>query len=351
MRQHILIQNGALEETADNRIILRGVIGPSDLRKLQTAPYQKKTHSKSKIRRLGQAIIGGDRLPDIECGMRGQNFHSGPDNSFLLYDPIYVIDGLQRKMALTAVNSRQPEISCAIGIIINFGTTEAWERARFEKLATDRTQVAPAVILRNAAKDDKVAKMIYALTTEDRDCILYNRVTWDQHEMAGEVIRGNVLYQIIGMLHAWKIAPYSIKPHALVQHVNEIAENVGDHVMLSNTRKFFELVDHFWGFRNIQKRDGLIQCKPAFLFVMAELMAEMPVFWDGSMLDDSVKIRRLKPRLAITAKLKEWLAPNRNARQHVLIYYKRELNKNRMSEYQTRPIRSRRPVGNEAAAA
>lgn len=342
MRQHILITNGALEDAPNNRIILRGVIGPSDLRKLGVASYQKKTHSASKLRRLGQAVVNGDRLPDIECGMRGQRFDS-EDKNFLLYDPCYIIDGLQRKMALTAVASRDATINCSIGILVNFDTTEAWERARFEKLATDRTQVAPSVILRNAAKDDQVARMIYELTTDDRDCILYNRVTWDQHSVAGEIILGATLYKVITLLHSWKVAPGSTRAHALVTQVNEIAEHIGDAVMLSNTRKFFELVDYFWGFRGIQKRDGVVQCKADFLYVMAELMAMMTIFWDGSMLDDGLKVRRLKPKLAITPKLKDWLAPNRDARAHILIYYKRELNKNRASPLHEQPIKTRQP--------
>jgi len=354
MRQHVLVTNAALDEAVidgEKRIILRGVIGPVDLRKLLIGPYQKKTHSNTKIRRLCQGVLNGDRLPDIECGMRGESFESTPDGKFLLYNPIYVIDGLQRKMALTATNGRYPEVLCTVGIVINFGTTEAWERARFEKLATDRTAVAPAVILRNAAKDNKIAKAIYDMTTDDKDCILYNRITWDQHEMAGEVVRANVLYQVISLLHAWRIAPASTKPHSLVMTVNEIADSIGDGVMLGNARKFFELVDHFWGFRQTQRRDGMIQIRPAFLYVMAELMATMTIFWDGSSLNDNPKVRRLKPKLGITPKLKDWLAPNRDARALILSYYKRELNKGRTAPLDEQPIKSKREEQQTGGAA
>lgn len=350
MRQHVLITNAALDDGPDGSVILRGKIGPSDLRKLEVGPYQKKTHRAAKLKRLGQAVINGDRLPDIECGMRGQRFDT-QGNNFLLYDPVYIIDGLQRKMSLTAVAARHPEIACTIGIVINFGTTETWERARFEKLATDRTNVAPSVILRNLAKDDKVARMIYGLTTDDRDCILYDRVTWDQHEMVGEIINANTLYYVITLLHGWAVAPPARRnPHAIVEHVNEIAETIGDAVMLSNTRKFFELVEYFWGFRELQKKDGPIQVRPDFLFVMSELMARIRVFWDGSMLKDGRDVRRLKNKLAINAKLKDWLTPRRAAREHVLIYYMRELNKNRSTPFAEQPMQSRRQRTREKAA-
>lgn len=347
-RKHeVIVTSGALEEAPDGRIILRGVIDAPNLRKLGVGDYQKKTHSQSKLRRLGQAVLAGDRLPDIELGMRGQHYDDH-DPTFILHDLCMIIDGLQRKMALCAVDSRDPTVNCSVGVIVNFGTDEAWERKRFEKLATDRTAVAPSVLLRNSAKDDKIAKMILELT-QDPDSILHNRVTWDQHSLAGELIHGSTLYRTIILLHSWKIAPGTRRPHVMIGQVNEIAENIGDAVMLSNTRKFFELADHYWGFKDIQKRDGIVQVKGEFLFVMAELMATMNVFWDGSMLDDSLKVRRLKPRLQITPKIKDWLSPSRDARAHVLIYYKRELNKNRSVPLGERPTRTRRAAKEEAA--
>lgn len=344
----IILTNAALEDAPDGRILLRGVIDAANLRKLGIADYQKKTHSASKLRRLGQAIISGDRLPDIECGMRGQHFDSS-GNEFVLHDPCYIIDGLQRKMALTAVAARDPNVPCSVGCLINFNTTETWERQRFEKLATDRTHVAPSVILRNLSKDDKIAKQIHDMTMKENDSILYNRVTWDQHQTAGEVILGSTLYRVIILLHAWSSPPGKRQPHAMVEQVNQIAENIGDAVMISNTRKFFELADYFWGFKDLQKRDGVIQIKAEFLFVMAELMAGLTLFWDGSSLNDNIKIRRLKPRLAITAKLKDWLSPSRDAKAHILIYYKRELNKNRASPLSERPLKTKATGNREAA--
>lgn len=348
-KHDVIITSGALEEAPDGRIILRGVIDAPNLRKLGVGDYQKKTHSQSKLRRLGLAVLAGDRLPDIELGMRGQHFDTMSDKTtHVLHDLCMIIDGLQRKMALCAVDSRDPTVNCSVGVIVNFDTNEAWERKRFEKLATDRTAVGPSVLLRNAAKDDKIAKMILELT-HDPNSILYKRVTWDQHSLTGELIHGSTLYHIIVLLHSWKIAPSTRRVHVMIAQVNEIAENIGDAVMLSNTRKFFELADHYWGFKEIQKRDGIIQVKADFLFVMAELMATMNVFWDGSMLDDSLKVRRLKPRLQITPKMKDWLNPSRNARDHVLIYYKRELNKNRSIPLMERPTRIRRPEKAKAA--
>jgi hypothetical protein len=346
-KHDVIITSGALEDSPDGRIILRGVIDAANLRKLGVGDYQKKTHSQSKLRRLGHAVKEGSRLPDIELGMRGQNFDS-TGNTYVLHDPCYIIDGLQRKMALCATDVRYPEVNCSVGAIINFSTTEKWERQRFEKLATDRTAVAPSVLLRNFAKDDKIAKMVLDLT-QDPDSILYRRVTWDQHMLSGELVYGSTLYHIIILLHSWKIAPGSRKAYAMIGQVNEIAENIGDAVMLSNTRKFFELADHFWGFKEVQKRDGVIHVSAEFLFVMAELMATMSIFWDGSSLDDSLKVRRLKTKLQISPKLKDWLKPSRGARDHVLVYYKRELNKNRSIPFAERPTRARRPKEEKAA--
>jgi len=339
----IRITNGGLQELPDGSIVLRGVIDAASLRRLKFPTYQKKTHSNSKLRRLAQAVLAGSRLPDIEVGLRGSQRFESQGDAFVLFDPCYVIDGEQRRTALLAVASRRPDVDCSIGIVVNFNTTEKWERERFAVLATDRTPVAPSVLLRNLSKDNRYAGMLYALTTDECDCILHKRITWDQYQMQGELVRASTLYRIVIMLHSWIVGPRSTRPHHMVSNVEEIAVAVGPEVMLQNLRTFFELVDHYWGFRNIQKRDGA-QLTPTFLLAMAELMAKMKLFWNGSVLDDGTGVKRLKNKLEITSKVRELLSPNVDARHIIISYYLTALNRNRPQPYSERPLVTRRPA-------
>ena len=330
--KRIRITNAALEEPPGGAIVLRGVIDTEGLTHVKIPDYQKKTHAKGRIKKLGDAILNGDRMPDIELSMRSSLWESAVEDGrdvIYLNDLVYLTDGYQRTLALRAVASREETRRWTIGAIVNLNTIEAWERQRFEKLGTSRTQVAPSVILRNSARDNQIAEAIYALTTTDPACVLHNRVTWDQHQVAGEIVLASTVYRVAILLHSWIVPPSGRKPHDMVTCVNQIAEQIGDAVLLGNIRKFFELADHYWGFRTLMKRDGVIQLRADFLFIMAELMAQLRIFWDGSQIEDNLTVRRLKPRLAVSEKLREWLSPGRTSRTHILIYYKSELNKGR----------------------
>src|SRR5262249_12626088 len=133
------------------------------------------------------------------------------------------------------------------------------------------------------------------------------------------------------------------RPHHMIANVEEIAVSVGPEVMVQNIRTFFELVDHYWGFKNVQKRDGA-QLTPTFLLAMAELMAKMKIFWNGAMLDDGPGVRGLKNKLEITSKVRELLSPHVDARHIIISYYQTALNRNRPQPYTERPLVTRRPI-------
>ncbi len=98
-QQEIRIVAAALDEWEGGKIILRGVIDPASLRYLQVAPYQREILPESKIKDLANVMVKGDSLPDIEVGLRGQDFQTMPDGTMLLKNAVYIIDGLQRTTA------------------------------------------------------------------------------------------------------------------------------------------------------------------------------------------------------------------------------------------------------------
>jgi len=130
VQQSIKISKAALADWGPNGIVLRGVIDPISLSMLKVGGYQRGTQPRN-VHAIMQGFAHSGGVPDIELGMRGLSFTQAEEN-FLLHDPIYIIDGLQRRAAALEVfkNGIQPKL----GVMIHFGTTEPWERKRFELL-------------------------------------------------------------------------------------------------------------------------------------------------------------------------------------------------------------------------
>lgn len=119
----IKLLNGAFEVIiidGKESLALRGVVDPSSLASIITPPYQREILSPTKILVLKTALIRS-RVPDIDLGMRGDRVIER-DGFFYLQDPVFVIDGLQRKTAgaeLVIAGTAQPHI----GALVHFNTT------------------------------------------------------------------------------------------------------------------------------------------------------------------------------------------------------------------------------------
>ena len=97
MADSVKIVHGALDETPENELILRGVIDPLSLGKLKIDEYQREVLSSAKISKIKKGLRAR-RVPDIVLGMRGHRIRE-VDGSVYLLDPVYIIDGLQRVTA------------------------------------------------------------------------------------------------------------------------------------------------------------------------------------------------------------------------------------------------------------
>src|SRR5689334_6265223 len=97
----------------NGEIIAQGFMDLEGLMQLKVADYQrevlKSTGEKANRRTaLEKAVDDGARLPAIVLGMRGQNFRSSGDD-LLLYDAVYIVDGLQRTFAMKSSGERNPD--------------------------------------------------------------------------------------------------------------------------------------------------------------------------------------------------------------------------------------------------
>src|SRR5262245_14233145 len=142
---NVIIRNGALEDSENGSIVLRGNIAFESLGNLNVDDYQREPQERPS---LMKAILSGQRLPDIECGMRGQNFESHGDQ-FTLRSPVFIIDGQQRVHNLKLAIEKAGLPPLPIGTLVHFDTTPKWERERFNILNTQRTRVSVNLILYN----------------------------------------------------------------------------------------------------------------------------------------------------------------------------------------------------------
>ncbi|MEN9561336.1 MAG: hypothetical protein RIQ56_609, partial [Candidatus Parcubacteria bacterium] len=127
--------NAALDEVegSPTGIILRGVIDPSCLKLLRIDDYQREVQPLGSQKSILRALEKGSPLPSVDLGMRGQDFTSR-ESAFLLKDPVYIIDGLQRISTAIHHLGVKPGSDVRIGAEVHFNTDRNWERDRFHTL-------------------------------------------------------------------------------------------------------------------------------------------------------------------------------------------------------------------------
>lgn len=275
----VRILNSAIDETPSGEIVLRGVVDSSSLRLLKTDDYQREVAPLSSQDSIMTALRTGQTLPDIELGMRGEQYKSLKGDVHLLLDDVYIIDGLQRVSTAMHFLAINPENTVHLGAQIHFGTTKKWERERFRILNTLRSKVSPNVILRNKREESVAIAMLYKLCTEDRMFMLHTRVSWGQRMSRGELISALTLAKLVGLLHSHKAASRRNDIDDLVPALDKAVEIFGIQSVKENTKTFFDLIDECWGVRKIQYKEGAPHIKGTFLDVLARIVADHFDFW------------------------------------------------------------------------
>lgn len=275
----IRVVNAALDETNEGDIVLRGVISPESLHHLKVDDYQREAMPLTSLSSILDALEKNENLPDIEVGMRGQKFKEEKDGSFLLFDPVYLIDGLQRRNAASHWLATNPGAPVRVGATIHFDTTKDWERERFRKLNSQRSKVSPNVLLRNRREESPAVLMFYGITTNEKSFLLHNRVSWSQRMTKGDLLTALTFSKVVGVLHSHKAATRRNQIDELVPALDKAVEVVGIQNMRENIRAFFGLVDECWGVRRVQYREGAAHMRGAFLSVLAKVVSDHHDFW------------------------------------------------------------------------
>ncbi|MEN9551828.1 MAG: hypothetical protein RI935_205 [Candidatus Parcubacteria bacterium] len=227
MSYKLKVQNAALDEIKGS-IVLRGVIDPATFSDIKIGDYQREEGSLKDLDSLIKALKAGDQLPDIEIGIRG-NDYSERDGVFYIPCDSYVVDGLQRLTAAKPVWMEDPKIPIRLGALLHFGSNEAWERERFKLLDTLRRKVSPNVLLRNE-KDSPAVSALIAMSNNDKDFALKAKVCWGQKMARTEMVTALTVLKTVSVLHSHLIPGMASHLSVVVAASDKALEFLGPNV-------------------------------------------------------------------------------------------------------------------------
>lgn len=276
---NVRILHGALDMDGD-RMVLRGTIDPQTFVNLQNGPYQREVLPKKSRLGLIKAFEDGCNVPDIDLGNRGGHFGSDGPDTFILDEPVFTIDGLQRVSSAVDVMD-STSVLPRLGATVWFETDEAWERERFLILNNRRSAVSPNVLARNMIHDSTAVRILHGLTVgvEGPSFPLRGRVCWEQRMKTGEHLTALTMMKTVGQLHGHVGPCRTHRLEELVQGLDTVVAQLGDTNFTDNVCTFFELIDGCWGLRNITYKDGACYLRSNFLFTMARLFCDHLDFW------------------------------------------------------------------------
>ena len=276
----IIILNAAVDEH-EGKTVLRGVISRHCLGDLLVDDYQREKLPISSRANIREALEAGEQLPDVELGMRGETCSLVQEdgmNTITLHDPVYLIDGLQRRETILEYLAQNCDAPVRLGALIHFGTTKPWERERFYKLNKHRIAVSPNVLLRNMREDNVVLTMLWGLTHTERTFVMCERVQWGQNMARAELMSASTLVRLAGLLHSHRLPGRSSTVTDVVVALNSHLDQFGIQAMRENLRTFFGLIDECWNIRKVHFK-GAAYLKSGFMTAFARVLSDHIDFW------------------------------------------------------------------------
>jgi hypothetical protein len=293
---YIRIINGALDEneTSCGGLVLNGRIDAATLRFLKVDSYQRPLSDRSDIH---QALKDGLVVPNIEIGVRGQDFSCDGDD-FVIRSPAYIIDGWQRVGTALRILEHVPSHPIRIFGSLHFGTDEIWERHRFNALNKNVRRVSPNLHLKNMRDTNEALLTLYSLCFEDSNFPLIKRVSWSQNMQKGELLSASTLAVTVAMLHMHRSGVQGRSVERISITLSNLIARVTKATFRRNIITFARLIDECWPFAAIEYRRTAPQVKATFLNELARMLSRHPAFWehnDNSLLisaDDRKKLAK-----------------------------------------------------------
>jgi hypothetical protein len=275
--------NAALDDAEDSPagVVIRGALDVASLHHLLRDDYQREAQPLTSQWRILDALKSGSRLPDVDLGMRGEDF-STRESSFFLKDPTYIIDGVQRISTIIHYIATNPGSPVRIGATVHLNTTKDWERERFRKLNNWRSKLSPNILLRNMRETNPGILMLYGVSMNDKSFVLHRRVSWDQRMKKGELITARTLAKTVANLHGHKVSSFRNNVDELGDGIKKLVEVVGVQAVRENIRNFFDLIDIGWGIKSVQYKEGAMYMRGNFLFMLSRLLSDHRDFWQDA---------------------------------------------------------------------
>ena len=280
----IKVLSGALDELTEGQIVLRGVIDPASFRGLLKPDYQRETLRESTIEGFDEGV---PRWQPGACPMWSSpsavNATDAPTPLGRTPSPAMCTS------SMASSGSVRPDSLCLdggkplVGAMLHFGTTEEWERERFDILNMRRTKLSPNVLLRNRAAQCPSLRRLHDLCT-DESFVLGQRVSWSQYMRREELLTALSFLKTVMRLHSKFGAGRYHSVSGLWQALPPMMASVGHTTMIENVKTFFELLDGTWGIRGILYKDRATHLKHGFLFALADVISAHPAFWSGKSL-------------------------------------------------------------------
>jgi hypothetical protein len=276
---HIRIINGALDESSDSSsaLILNGRIDPATLHFLKVDnEYQRALADRSDI---FNALKEGSIVPNIEVGVRGQDFTTEGDD-FLIHSPAYIIDGWQRIGNALRLLQLVPDQPLRIFASVHFGTSLEWERHRFTELNKNTKRISPNLHLRNMRNTNEAVLTLYGLSNTDRNFPLYKKISWSQNAQRGEIISALALAVAIHLLHGHRGGFHGRRVEFMAAGLARIVSAVTLPTFRRNVSTYVSLINECWPFAAIEYRAKAPQVKSTFLNEVARMLSRHACFWE-----------------------------------------------------------------------
>lgn len=277
------------DESGEEYIILRGVIDPTSLERLQVDDYQREQLAAPKIERIKEGIRNRG-VPDIVLGMRGEKYLER-EGAMYLQDPVYIIDGFQRVTAAMSLMGEADGILPRLGVKLHFGTDYEFEKELFDKLNLEQTRLSGNVTLRNRRSTNPTMEALYKLTA-DKGFAMKDQICWGQNMRRGELISAVTYIKVAAMLHSHAGPGRSSGVVELAEGLKKIMGNVGQRKLVENVRIYFEIIDMCWGIRRVHYRGGATYLKSGFLLQLARVFSDHAVFWKDDLLTVDRTVQR-----------------------------------------------------------
>ena len=281
VKPFVRIENGSLDESlaSPGDIVLRGRVSPATLRFLHVdMEYQRGLDDRAEI---FQALKEGCVVPDIDIGVRGQDYYCDGDD-FVIRSPCYIIDGWQRVGTALRLLELVPDAEIRIGALLHFGTTQAWEAARFTALNNNSKRVSPSLHLRNLREQNPAVLTLYGLSENDGSSPLRGRVCWEQNMRREHLLPALQLAKTCLYLHR-HVAPHNgVRAEAIAGGLQTAAARVGLRNFRQNCLTFFHVLEECFGVTSIEYKRAAPQIRGSFLLNLARLFSRHENFWDDA---------------------------------------------------------------------